>query len=213
MEIEKTGQNTDLTFEVLKNLIINNEGKVTNLMLDSALDKGKITRQQFYELSSGLSRRNEWSNEELEEGRHIDFLTGLRNRRALDQSLPELIRQLDYTGGKKEAAPHSVMVIALDINRFKFVNDTYGHVKGDNALKVVADRFRQVTKEWSGQQVFRYGGDEFIIVLPIKKDLNQGEMEEIFQRIQAKINNDLSISVNDNKFFLTLSMAFSSYKK
>ena len=105
------------------------------------------------------------------------------------------------------------MVIALDINRFKFVNDTYGHVKGDNALKVVADRFRQVTKEWSGQQVFRYGGDEFIIVLPIKKDLNQGEMEEIFQRIQAKINNDLSISVNDNKFFLTLSMAFSSYKK
>ena len=46
-----------------------------------------------------------------------------------------------------------------------------------------------------------------------KKDLNQGEMEEIFLRIQAKINNDLSISVNDNKFFLTLSMAFSSYKK
>jgi diguanylate cyclase (GGDEF)-like protein len=80
---------------------------------------------------------------------YIDQLTGLPGRRALDEELLKL-------GGNYSIA-------MMDIDHFKKFNDTYGHDVGDQVLKMVASRIKQSI---SGGQVFRYGGEEFTIVLP-----------------------------------------------
>ena len=90
-----------------------------------------------------------------------DALTGLNNRRRLDQYLEELDGQ---NWGKK--ACH---LILFDVNRFKKINDTYGHTTGDAVLKLVADQMKRVYGN-STSFLARYGGDEFVIILKGKTD-------------------------------------------
>lgn len=83
---------------------------------------------------------------------YIDQLTGLPGRRALEEELLKL-------GGNYSIA-------MMDIDHFKKFNDTHGHDAGDQVLQMVAARIRQSV---SGGKAFRYGGEEFTIVLPGKK--------------------------------------------
>ena len=91
-----------------------------------------------------------------EENATTDGLTGLLNRRSFDERLAELTAL---------AVRHreSLAVLMLDIDRFKAVNDEYGHPAGDIALRFVADRVRQVLR--TGDMAFRYGGEEFVVLL------------------------------------------------
>lgn len=88
----------------------------------------------------------------------IDPLTRARNRKGFDQSLDAMLRQPPDDG-----AAHCLVL--FDIDRFKAVNDTYGHVMGDRVLQAVAEVLRTVV-EASGHSVARYGGEEFAVVLP-----------------------------------------------
>ncbi len=85
-----------------------------------------------------------------------DGLTGLCNRRAFDQAFAKVLTQT------KEDAP-TTLVIA-DIDHFKRVNDTYGHVFGDKVICAVADILKQNTK--GKDTAARFGGEEFAILLP-----------------------------------------------
>lgn len=86
-----------------------------------------------------------------------DALTSLLNRRALDTYLPQLIERC-----RADQTPLSLLM--LDIDRFKQVNDTLGHAAGDALLRDVSGLIRSgIRQEDLG---FRYGGDEFVIVLP-----------------------------------------------
>ena len=82
-----------------------------------------------------------------------DTLTGLLNRRGLDESLALL---------QTEAAP--VAVIAIDIDHFKSINDRYGHAAGDQALQALANIMREGSR--SGDTLARAGGEEFVMLLP-----------------------------------------------
>jgi len=85
-----------------------------------------------------------------------DPLTGLPNRRAVEADLERI------SAGATPSGPHSLLMIDLD--RFKDVNDTYGHGAGDDALRAVAAAMRAVLRR---SDVFgRWGGDEFVAVLP-----------------------------------------------
>ncbi len=79
---------------------------------------------------------------------YLDELTGLANRRAFDERLRFLRR-------------HDTLAM-IDIDHFKKINDTYGHAEGDNALRSVAGQIRRAY----GGQAFRYGGEEFALILP-----------------------------------------------
>lgn len=87
---------------------------------------------------------------------HRDALTQLANRNGLKHYLEQLLPTLAPQG-------RQAMLLCLDLDRFKPVNDRYGHAVGDALLKAVADRMRQLVR--SDELVARVGGDEFIVVL------------------------------------------------
>lgn len=91
-----------------------------------------------------------------------DSLTGLPNRRMLEK---ELDRQLSLSRDSQQP----FVVMALDLDRFKYINDSLGHLAGDVLLKMVAKRWKWCLPEES--LVARIGGDEFFVVLPNVTDL------------------------------------------
>ncbi|HEX3746116.1 MAG TPA: diguanylate cyclase [Bryobacteraceae bacterium] len=86
-----------------------------------------------------------------------DSLTGLLNRGAI---LATLGREIARTSREDQA----LSVLMVDLDRFKQVNDTYGHAAGDEVLRESARRMRETARKYDG--VGRYGGEEFVIVLP-----------------------------------------------
>ncbi|MGZ4494736.1 MAG: diguanylate cyclase domain-containing protein, partial [Nocardioides sp.] len=92
-----------------------------------------------------------------------DMLTGLANRRAFTDRLERLLVQRDRTGA-------AAGVIFLDLDKFKEVNDRFGHAEGDALLCVVAQRLRALVR--AEDLVARIGGDEFTVLLPAVRDDN-----------------------------------------
>ncbi|HEY2491753.1 MAG TPA: GGDEF domain-containing protein [Paenibacillus sp.] len=82
---------------------------------------------------------------------YLDVVTGLINRNGMD-------RFWNQCSGKGHLA-----VLFLDLDHFKYINDTFGHQTGDQLLKEVGLRLRQATCH--DEQVFRIGGDEFVIIM------------------------------------------------
>ncbi|WP_313150647.1 sensor domain-containing diguanylate cyclase [Lysinibacillus capsici] len=83
----------------------------------------------------------------------VDPLTGITNRRTMDSMLAEWLAS---------KVPH--VIILLDLDHFKSVNDTYGHAVGDKVLQFLARQMESVARE--GDVCCRYGGEEFIMLLP-----------------------------------------------
>ncbi|PSL13176.1 diguanylate cyclase (GGDEF)-like protein [Marinobacterium halophilum] len=102
-----------------------------------------------------------------------DPLTGLSNRRGAENTLTLL---------KHEHTPFSIL--AIDIDHFKRVNDTYGHDCGDLALKSLALLMRACTRK--DDQVCRMGGEEFLIILP---NTNEQVALELAERLRLKVQN------------------------
>ncbi len=112
----------------------------------------------------------------------IDMLTGLPNRRALDERLEEEIKR--STRHAKDFC-----AIMMDLDGFKLVNDTHGHDVGDEVLKQVSLTLRDVLR--GSDFLARYGGDELTLLLP-ETDLTQALM--VIEKIQDRLKN-LSIQL------------------
>lgn len=109
------------------------------------------------ELQATLIELNE-KNKALEEQNTRDALTGVRNRAYFDKKiLAELKRS------RREQRP--LALIMLDIDHFKRINDQYGHLAGDAVIRTVAQRIRAHLRR-SSDQICRYGGEEFALILP-----------------------------------------------
>ncbi|GEM_PF-2227074 len=124
---------------------------------------------------------------------YIDSLTGVYNRRALEETAPDLIAK--YQSLKK---PLSVMMV--DFDNFKVINDTYGHQVGDYVLRESAEIISSTLRETD--LVFRYGGEEFLVLLPgtpLKGALRAGE------NVRRKVENH-TFSIGDFSFSLTVSV-------
>jgi two-component system chemotaxis family response regulator WspR len=110
------------------------------------------------------------AKEALAELAVTDPLTGLKNRRGLDQALDR-----EWRRGSRDTTP--VGIIMVDVDHFKAFNDTYGHVAGDDCLRRVAAVLRDVATRGS-DVVCRYGGEEFVILLPNTSDEGTGVVAE-----------------------------------
>jgi diguanylate cyclase (GGDEF)-like protein len=99
----------------------------------------------------------------------LDPLTGLLNRNALGPRFVELETQAARSG-------ESVALVLCDLDHFKAVNDTYGHEHGDRALCETADAMRSVLRTF--ELIYRYGGEEFLIVLPGATPAHGAEVAE-----------------------------------
>lgn len=87
----------------------------------------------------------------------VDQVTGAYNRRYFDQKVKdEFVRATRYG--------RSMALVIIDIDKFKNINDTYGHLQGDQILREVADIFKDTSREID--IICRYGGDEFVMLLP-----------------------------------------------
>jgi len=104
-----------------------------------------------------------------------DPLTGLHNRRYLDNHLQTL-----FDRAVARRRPLSVMI--LDVDRFKSVNDTFGHDGGDAILREIASRLRRNLR--GIDLVCRYGGEEFVIVMP---ETELGTAERVAERVRLEI--------------------------
>lgn len=102
-------------------------------------------------------RQLEMANLRLNEAAHRDALTGLGNRLKLNDDLPGI-----YARFLREA--HSFNIALFDIDEFKSYNDTYGHQKGDAVLAEVGKVFTEQLRQ--GDLAYRYGGEEFLLIMP-----------------------------------------------
>ena len=128
----------------------------------------------------------------------IDALTGLKNRAAYDRDIE---RELSLSDRHKR--PVSLML--LDIDFFKKVNDTYGHAAGDTVLKIVADALKEATRQ--SDVVFRYGGEEFAVLL---SDVDSLTAMDVAERIRLSIRG-LVVDVDGKLINITISVGMANY--
>jgi two-component system chemotaxis response regulator CheY len=86
-----------------------------------------------------------------------DALTGLGNRRRLEEDLRTIQDRSERYG-------HRWCAVMIDLDRFKTYNDTLGHLRGDEALRIVGGALRRTIR--TGDSLYRYGGEEFLLLLP-----------------------------------------------
>jgi diguanylate cyclase (GGDEF)-like protein len=112
---------------------------------------------------------------EFEQLSVTDGLTGLLNRRYLEERLAEEIKRSNRYG-------YPMSFLMIDVDHFKSYNDTFGHAEGDKALKMVAQCFRETLR--GADIAARYGGEEFSILLP---QTTSAEAEIIAERVREHI--------------------------
>ncbi len=109
--------------------------------------------------------------EELTSAAHLDGLTGVYNRRWLDRVLPRLL---------EVEAPHGLLMI--DIDHFKHYNDAHGHPGGDQALIALANALKTTLRPYD--YAARYGGDEFVVLLP---NVDSRDCIDVAERIRREM--------------------------
>lgn len=133
-----------------------------------------------------LERKLAVANEQLQALALTDELTGIANRRALFRSGEQILR-----------SGRSLSLMLIDLERFKQINDTHGHLAGDRILAGVAAALQENTRY--GDILGRYGGDEFFLLLP---ETSAEEARQLAERLTAILRqlrwslNDTVVSVN-----------------
>jgi diguanylate cyclase (GGDEF)-like protein len=127
-----------------------------------------------------------------------DQLTGLRNRNSLDETMEQVM-----AASKRNKVKSGILLI--DLNKFKEINDTFGHSVGDDVLKETAQRLKEAAR--ADEVLFRLGGDEFLLVIPVVSD------RETMANISARLHESLTyrLEVHGNSIIVTASMGYAVY--
>lgn len=151
----------------------------------------KVQRQK--EHLEALNQVLERKNREFYRNAIMDSLTGIYNRAYLDDSMTREIRRC-------RRREHPISLIMMDIDHFKRVNDAHGHLTGDRVLKLMAERIRSQIR---GEDILgRYGGEEFLLILPGVTGANTAAVAEKIRRAVA----EEPFAFEDTSTSLTLSL-------
>lgn len=126
--------------------------------------------QERLQLLELRTQQLEQSNQDLHLLSHLDSLTGVANRRRFEETLDLEWRRVSRTG-----TPLSLIMIDTDF--FKPFNDTYGHQRGDDCLMLIANTLRNALNR-PADMIARYGGDEFMILIPGANEEGAAAMAE-----------------------------------
>lgn len=113
---------------------------------------------------------------------HHDFLTKLHNRYWLNKAMPKQLQQANAV----DVDVAGLWVIMLDIDLFKTINDDFGHNIGDKAIIAMADILNKASSAVADSDVFRLGGEEFLIILPLAE---REDVEKVYSSIQQGLLN------------------------
>lgn len=136
--------------------------------------------------------------ETLRESTMRDPMTGLHNRRFLEEAVDTLI-------GQAQRRKCSMAFMMLDLDYFKMVNDTYGHDAGDAVLKALAKLLKQSVR--ASDIVIRYGGEEFLILL---QDTDAASADAVAEKIRVAVA-DLKVQTSGGILQKTISIGISSF--
>ena len=132
----------------------------------------------------------------------MDSLTGVANRKSFDEKL-----HVSVGGYQREQTPF--VLVLIDVDHFKRINDSHGHQAGDRVLEMLGDAMREVVRE--GDFVARLGGDEFAVILP------HTEMEigyAVAERLHRKVSEETShMSHAGNQISVGLSIGVASVRE
>lgn len=158
------------------------ETYVRSMITEIELGKDKLMRY-----ARSLEQRVAERTAELERLSRVDPLTGLLNRRILAETMQREIRIA-------ERSRKPLCLIYFDVDRFKQVNDRFGHERGDEVLKAIGDVLREVSR--NVDLCFRLGGDEFCVVLT---DATEDEARRVYcerlARLTAQRLDGLTLSI------------------
>jgi len=146
----------------------------------------------------GLAVNNALAHDRLERLAAVDPLTDAYNRRFGLARLQE-----EYSRAVRAEGPLGILMIDLD--HFKSVNDVYGHVVGDRVLRAVARACRRVIRE--GDVLVRYGGEEFLVLLP---GAGAEDVAQIGERIRRAVS-ETTVAEGEQRIGVTVSLGGTTY--
>lgn len=191
---------------------LDNFGYMVLTKRDNSLDEivlnslGKINRKLVYAMNACIDNKKLHEKEErllttqnaLEYQAYHDVLTGLPNRLLFMDRLKQFIYKAHRNKNK-------LAVLFIDMDRFKEVNDTFGHVFGDEVIIEVAKRIKSKIRETD--MIARFGGDEFVMVFNEMK--NEMVLVNIIQKIMQAMYDP--IIIEGHNIYVTLSIGISIY--
>lgn len=136
----------------------------------------------------------EKANEQLENLAELDPMTGLLNRRGLKRALSHEIGRSDRKG-------EQVLILIVDVDDFKSINDAWGYAVGDIVLKEIANKLKSRLR--ATDYIARIGGDEFMILLP---NTRSAEGMQIAQKIRLSVSGKVISLATGESPFITVSM-------
>lgn len=178
---------------------VQNDPMCLHRSIKNAVQRKQLERE-FSRTVDLLRQRNqelEMLNQQLWKLSHTDELTGYFNRRHIVSRMEEEIsRGLRYE--------MSLSIVLADIDHFKRINDTFGHLAGDRALQTIADLFRSKLRE--SDLIGRFGGEEFLLILP-HTDL--GGAEAFCHRLRDHVEKH-PLQLGDQSITMTASFGVST---
>ena len=197
-------KSTNEKFEELTQL----HEKTLNECIDEQIDLSTLT-DKFNEIQSHMTNEIKKANKiilelstkvkVLEKASNLDPLTKVFNRRALNSYLNGVC--------SNSSIPYNLHVLMLDLDNFKEINDNYGHITGDKILIFISNILRKTLRD--GDKIFRYGGEEFTIILNRNND---EECDLIANRILKLISSNKLIYMGQ-KIYVTASIGLTKLIK
>lgn len=197
-------KNTNTRFEELAQMHKNTISECSNQEIDLSMITDKFNEIQVHmidEVKKANTIISHLSNQVkiLEETTNLDPLTKVFNRRALISYLDEICM--------KDNMSNELYLLMLDIDNFKIINDSYGHIAGDKVLIFIANIFRKTLRD--GDKVFRYGGEEFVVVL---NRIDNAHCTQITERLLHLVRESKLIYKGKN-LQVTMSVGATKYKQ
>lgn len=160
------------------------------------MNHSKNQLEALFEVTQDYRRRLEDQAQRI----LLDPLTKVHNRTAFSDQLEIEYRRWIRT-------QHNLRVVLLDIDGFKSINDSFGYTAGDKALKIIARTIKGATNDQD--TVARFGGEEFIMILPERSDT---DCFQLIQKIQTQVSK-LPFKFRDQHLTITLSAASTSFQE